>query len=151
MRIISFAWTTPGLLARRKTCTRRDWSRSFAERFQAGELVQAYDKQARFGGKRVGIIRLTEKPHLESTAAAPDSDWEAEGFAYLESIGGVHIDGLSPSLLWEKWRKEEPTLLWVVRFEIVEIVCTSCGQKSEKLNYAHLCQGCAEYWEDDSA
>ncbi len=120
MRIISFAWTTPALLARRKTCTRRKWLRSTAERFQAGELVQAYDKQARFGGKRVGIIRLTAAPYLESTTKAPESDWEAEGFAYLESIGAL-VDGLEPRKLWQSWRELEPAELWVVRFEVVEI------------------------------
>ena len=121
MRIISFAWTTPALLARRKTCTRRDWKRSFATRFRAGELVQAYDKQARFGGKRVGIIRLAEKPHLESTRQAPGSDWEAEGFAYLSEIGAT-VDGLEPLDLWTRWtNRGTGETLWVVRFEVVEV------------------------------
>ena len=120
MRIISFAWTTPALLARRKTCTRRQWLHSTAERFQSSELVQAYDKQPRFKGKKVGIIRLTEMPYLESTAKAPDSDWEAEGFAYLESIGAT-VNGLEPRQLWRNWRELEPEELWVVRFEVVEV------------------------------
>ena len=120
MRIVSFAWTTPALLARRKTCTRSKWLGRFAERFQAGELVQAWDKQPRFKGKRVGIIRLTEKPYLESTADAPDSDWEAEGCAYLESIG-AKVGKLPPRQLWRIWRELKPQELWIVRFEVVEI------------------------------
>lgn len=41
MRIISFAWTSPALLAGAKTVTRRDWDDSYARRFSAGELVAA--------------------------------------------------------------------------------------------------------------
>jgi hypothetical protein len=33
---ISFAWTTPALVADRKRCTRRDWSADYAARFREG-------------------------------------------------------------------------------------------------------------------
>jgi hypothetical protein len=33
---LSFAWTTPALIADRKSCTRRDWSADYAARFRDG-------------------------------------------------------------------------------------------------------------------
>jgi hypothetical protein len=124
MKIISFSWTTPAVKARRKSVTRRDWDRGYAQSFQKGELVQAYDRSPRVGGKRFGTIRILEKPYVESTDEIPDSDWEGEGFAYLESIG-ASIDGTTPRGLWESW-KLTPIFRWVIRFEIVEIF----GQKA---------------------
>ena len=55
MKIISFAWTTEALLAGIKTCTRRDWNDDYARRFKNGEFCQAFDRNPRAGGKRVGI------------------------------------------------------------------------------------------------
>lgn len=122
MKIISFAWTTPALLAGVKKVTRRDWSAEYARRFRAGELVAAYDRQPRFGGKRVATIRLTSGPYLQSTAIAPDSDYGYEGFGYLERLDPpVLVDGLRPSVLWKAW-KLHPRDLYVVRFKLVEVL-----------------------------
>jgi len=120
MKAISFAWTTPALLAGRKTVTRREWDDRYAAQFRAGDLVAAYDRQPRYGGKAVAHIRLTETPYRESTALLPDEDWVGEGFAYLESIGRK-VNGLTPRELWEAWRLE-PAILYVIRFELVEVV-----------------------------
>ncbi len=117
MIIISFAWTTPAILARRKTCTRRDWNDAYAARFKAGQLLAGYDRSQRFHGHQIAVIRLTRKPYKESSALAPDRDWEAEGFAYLSSIG-AKVDGMTPEELWNDWH-ENPRQLYVVRFEIV--------------------------------
>lgn len=125
MKQISFAWTTPALLARRKTCTRRDWKPEWAAKFAAGELVEATDRQLRFGGRRVAIIRLDRAPYLESTADMPDSDFEAEGFPYLAAIG-ARIGGLSPQQLWAKWR-EHPQPLFVVRFTVEQVLDARLG------------------------
>jgi len=119
VRIISFAWTTPALRAGRKTCTRRDWNDAYAARFRPGELLAAYDRSPRYGGKQVAVIRLTAAPKKESTAAAPASDYEAEGFAYLQERG-LHVDGLEPKTLWRSWH-QQPRMMWVVRFELVEV------------------------------
>jgi hypothetical protein len=119
MKIISFSWTTPAVKARRKSVTRRDWDRGYAHTFQKGELVQAYDRSPRFGGKRFGMIGILEKPYVESTDQIPDSDWEAEGFAYLEGIGAT-MNGMTPRRLWDMWHLK-PSFQWVVRFEIIEI------------------------------
>lgn len=118
MKFISFAWTTPALLAGHKTCTRREWSERWAQQFRADDRVSAYDRQPRFGGRQVAVIELIEHPYRQSTGEAPDSDWEAEGFAYLESIG-AKVDGMPPKVLWRAW-KLHPRMMWVVRFRLVE-------------------------------
>mgnify|MGYP000857425269 CR=1 FL=1 len=122
MKIISFAWTTPALLAGEKTVTRREWSDDYAARFRVGELVAAYDRNPRFKGRQVAVIRLTEKPVLQSTADAPDADWEREGFKYLQSIG-ARVNGHTPAALWELWRhRSTAEEMYVVRFEVVRLV-----------------------------
>lgn len=118
MKPISFAWTTPALLAGRKSCTRRDWSDKWAMQFRAGEKVAAYDRQPRHGGRQVAVIELTGRPYRQSTTEAPESDWEAEGFDYLQEIG-ARVDGMSPRMLWRAWHLY-PQVLWVVRFRLVE-------------------------------
>jgi len=55
MRIISFAWTTEALLKGLKTVTRRFWVKCHVKH---GELAQAFNKSARFGGKKVAIIKV---------------------------------------------------------------------------------------------
>lgn len=125
MKIISFSWTWPALLAEghlQKTVTRRDWDADYAASFKAGELVQAFDKSPRFKGKRIARIRLIKAPYMESISAMPDSDYEAEGFAYLDA--NRHL--LPKSMLYDvsragfnAWRKSGEQL-WVIRFERVE-------------------------------
>jgi hypothetical protein len=117
---ISFAWTTPALLAGRKTCTRRGWKYGWAMGFMKGELVGALDRQRRFGGKRIALIRIMERPYQESSAATPESDWEAEGFDYLTEIGAT-VGKLTPKAIWTAWRVF-PQELWVVRFKLVEVL-----------------------------
>lgn len=119
MRIVSFGWTCAALLSGRKTVTRRDWNDAYAARFRPGDLLAAYDRSPRYGGKQVAVIRLTVTPKKESTAAAPASDYEAEGFAFLEEKG-LKVDGLTPEALWRSWHLQ-PRMMWVVRFELVEV------------------------------
>lgn len=118
MKIISFAWVTPALLAGRKTVTRREWKDRHALRFHKGDLVAAYDRQPRHGGHQVGVLRLTAEPVKESTKLAPSEDYEAEGFAYMEEHG-LKVDGWPARAVWRSW-KLWPELRWTIRFELVE-------------------------------
>lgn len=119
MLIISFAWTVPAILAGRKSCTRRDWNESYARKFRKGDIVQAWDKNPRNGGRQIGTIRLTADPYNELLSEAPEADWEAEGFAYLTEIGCT-VNGRAPVEFWNGW-KASSDKLWVIRFEIVEV------------------------------
>lgn len=84
--IISFAYTTPALLAGAKTVTRREWKPKHARSFKAGDLVAAYDRSPRLCGKQVATIQLTAAPSWEPDSATPDTDFEAEGFAFLARL-----------------------------------------------------------------
>jgi len=132
MKLISFAWTTPALLAGRKTVTRRQWSTKYATRFKAGEQVKAYDKLPRNFGKPVAVIELLHAPYIELINCAPDGDYEAEGFKFFEE----HPDLLPHNAPWQKmdfsvfndWRYRhhmaggQPPCYWVVRFNPIEIL-----------------------------
>src|SRR3990167_3098984 len=107
MRIISFAETTPALLAGRKTCTRRAWKSSYARQFHFGARVLAYDKSPRAGGKPVAIIELSAWPVLSDKLRLPLplTDWEAEGFAYMEEHGLALFGGATPRQVWDSWAR----------------------------------------------
>ena len=117
MRWISFNWTLRPLLLGEKTVTRRRWKDAYAARFKKGDLVEAYDRQPRFGGKRVALLRLTRDPYKESSADIPPSDWFEEGMHVLEAEG-EELDGVTPGVFWLRWLSE-PEDLWVIRFTVV--------------------------------
>ncbi|MFH1486621.1 MAG: hypothetical protein ABIH46_11165 [Chloroflexota bacterium] len=129
MRIVSFSWTTPALVALRKSCTRRDWPDSYARRFHAGQRVQAYDKSARHGGQAVAIIQLTMDPYKERTSEMPDQDYELEGFQYFDTFpqelpknaGGPLLAKGTMQERFLAWRAADE-LLWVVRFRVLKLL-----------------------------
>ena len=131
MKYISFAWTTPALLAGRKTVTRRDWNDRYARTFQPGELVQAYDKLPRNGGKPIALLRIVSVTK-ERDADTPDIDWEAEGFAWFDeqerarAARGKASTAIARRVSWPgfvRWRQNAgDAMSWVVRFELVEIL-----------------------------
>ncbi len=125
-RIISFAWTTPALVAGHKTVTRRDWDDDYARTFQPGQIVHAYDRSPRHRGNHVATLRIVSVTK-EANSETPDSDYEAEGMAYLAK----HPDALPKAkridyleqvswggFVW--WRLCEGES-WVIRFEVVSI------------------------------
>jgi hypothetical protein len=120
MKIISFAWTTPALLARQKSVTRRQWKPEYACRFKSGDICLAYDKQPRYGGKPIAKIRLICDPYEENSRDIPWEDYIGEGFVFLTEKK-VLVDGLAPSEVWKAW-KLFPRMQWVIRFEIVELL-----------------------------
>lgn len=133
-KIVSFAWTTPALLAGRKTVTRRDWSPDYGRLFRAGDIVIAYDRSPRNGGKPVARLRLTADARLEPDADAPDADWEAEGFAWFwereiaradrDDPGSVPAGAIADRVSWEgfaAWRRAGGRS-WVIRFEVIEVL-----------------------------
>lgn len=121
--IISFAWTTEALLAEAKKVTRRDWSKEYAAKFRGGTVHSAYNRQARFGGEKVGDVKLCLPPYPERTRDIPDEDYELEGFFYMEERG-LLIRGRTPREWFEAWRKSNQ-VLFVVRFDLVYL-CDRC-------------------------
>lgn len=88
MMIISMAWTTQAVIARIKTCTRRDWKPRMVARHKKGVLLQVCDKVLFAGGHKIDglVIELTADAVQEHISTMPDSDYKAEGFAHLDSI-----------------------------------------------------------------
>jgi len=117
---ISFAWTTAALVNGHKTVTRREWSDRYAERFKQGDLLHAYDRRPAWGGKAVALIRLTQTPYKQSSSHLSPLDWDAEGFAWLQSMG-KKVGKETPREVWQRWQ-DEPQDFWVIRFEVVELL-----------------------------
>ncbi len=126
MKILSFAFTSPALLAGVKSVTRRDWHPDYARRFHPGDLVQVWDHSPRQHGRQIATIRIVSV-RRELDSDAPDSDYEAEGFAWLEA----HPEHLPTSrrvgymvqvsrAWFDHWR-ESGGASWVVRFEVVTV------------------------------
>jgi len=109
MKIISFAWTTQALLKGKKTVTRRDWNDKYAKSFHKDDIVQAYDKNPRSGGKKIAEIILTAEPYKQWLHDVIDEDEKREGGlwgngkAYQEAMG-------------------EDRELWVIEFTLQEII-----------------------------
>ena len=120
MQIISFSRTTAAVEARRKSVTRREWSDRHATRFKVGDLVQAWSASPHRGGHRIGTIRITALTK-EPTRLIPDSDWEAEGFAYMAEHGLNLSKDVTCEQLWRAWRADPAKVTYVIRFEVVEI------------------------------
>lgn len=122
--IISFAWTTPALLAGQKTVTRRDWTPQHAARFHAGQLLDAWNYSPRVVQRnphKVAVIRLLQDPYLELSSEIPAADWYAEGFEYAMQHDLRFRHDVTAKDVWEFW-KAEPHYQWVVRFEVVELL-----------------------------
>ena len=120
MKEISFSWMTTAFLAGAKTVTRQDWKDSYAKTFKKGEIVAAYSKQRRFGGKKIGLIKLTQDPYKENVTDMPKEDWVAEGFALMVAEKKL-MNGRTAWNFYKRWVGEEKDL-WVVRFRVVEIL-----------------------------
>ena len=128
MKAISFAWTTPALLAGAKSVTRREWPERYARQFRGGETVLALNKSYRAKGRAIAVIRLSDDPRLEPDIDAPDSDYEAEGFSYLaEHPAELPKSARNQARMtlsreaFDEWRKAGG-FSWVIRFEVVEIL-----------------------------
>lgn len=137
---ISFAWTTPALLAGAKTVTRREWSDQYVRQFSDGQRVTALNRQRRFRGEPVAVIRLTGEPYKENSMNAPPEDYALEGFHFLERAG-AKVDKLTPPVLWRAWHRTGTAHdFYVVRFEVVEYLVA----------HVHWCRACASLWDHEA-
>ncbi len=130
MKIISFAWTTPAVVARRKTQTRRQWSDSYAKMFKANDICQGYDKGPRVGGQLISLVRLTRDPWIQNTSEMGDDDFQYEGFEYMEEQR-ILFRGQPVREFFKEWKAAAEDL-YVVDFSYVDnLACIGeCG-------YAH--------------
>lgn len=114
MAIISFAKTVDEFLSGKKTCTRRRWNLKHLKMWQnlydTGKLIHdAYDKNPRNGGKKIGQLRLTARPYLEQLFQMPLEDLENEGGTCKTRKEFYKFIGMEPD-----------QTVTVIRFEKVE-------------------------------
>ncbi len=132
-RIISYSWTTQALLERVKNCTRRSWDDKYAASFNKGDVVEAWDRSPRYGGIKLGTIKLTAKPYQQNTSDMTMLDFKREGLAWMEAHG-IQIKGKSPRQFFEDW-KTSAEIVWVVEFGPMELLSfTEYKQLREKAN-----------------
>lgn len=134
--IISFGWTTPALLAGRKTRTRRvHTARTRYSLWHAeggGELVDAWNtgpRNVRGNPHKIAELDLRwpgVRPDDVVSGDYPDEDWDREGFAYMQENGlllpmpGSNTTKLcTPEQVWETWRRERPVFS-VYDFDVFE-------------------------------
>jgi len=117
---ISFAWTMEALLAGLKTATRRDWTNSHAAKFHEGDLVDAYDRNPRIGGKKGAVVRLTVTPFRQWLHDVTDEDEVKEG--HLWGSGAAYREAMGI---------DRP--LWVVEFNLVSVIINQEGDNQYTL------------------
>lgn len=113
--IISFSWTKDSFLANAKDMTRRYWKDSHAEKFNKDDIVDAYDKIPLHGGKKIGTIRLINKPFQQRTSKMTEDDYEREGLLWMEQHD-LKINGKKPKEFFDEWKRKDD-LVWVVEFQ----------------------------------
>ena len=84
MAILSFSLTKREFLSGNKTVTRRVWSDSYHEMWErmweTDRLIHdAYSNIPRAGGKKIGKIKLIDRPYKEKLSEMPIEDLVAEG------------------------------------------------------------------------
>jgi hypothetical protein len=115
---ISFGWTADRLLKGMKTVTRRTWKAKYAQMFinayQQGKLIQAFDKDRRYGGKLIGYLKVSDI-YQESIFDMPESDVSAEGYPELskEEFIGKFFSDIEGS---------DNHVVWVIRFEFFLLI-----------------------------
>lgn len=62
MMWISFRYSLPEVLDGSKISTMRPWADKHAAKFKEGDMVRAYDRNPRNGGKPKAVIRITRAP-----------------------------------------------------------------------------------------
>jgi len=91
----------------------------FIKGIPQGRIHDAYDRQPRFGGRKIGTFTIIamKKEHMSTM---PDEDYEREGFKFMEE-NRIEIWGKEPRQAFEDWRETDDTL-WVVDFEITSVI-----------------------------
>jgi len=123
--IISFGWTSWALVAYRKRTTWRDWTAEHAAKFQAGHVADAWNKNPRAGGRRIGQIFIIGIERANTRDMTPN-DYVDEGFAFLDMYPQLipaksPIDDFTTCAHYLHWWRGQGEDLYKVRFEVDSI------------------------------
>jgi hypothetical protein len=100
---ISFANTIEPFKKGIQTVTRRYWNDKYAEGFwnvacENGGLAIACSRSQQWGGKRIGLIRVTKKPYRQKLEYITDADEIKSGHMwgnakdYISFLGGPELE-----------------------------------------------------------
>jgi len=120
LKAISFAWTTPSVVAERKRHTRRFWKPHYAKRWHKGDLAWALSRQYQYGGERVAIIEIQEEPYEENLKVwdkREEEFYELEGFGFLDDKKIAPANALSPLMQMTHWWLDTCESPFVVEFK----------------------------------
>ncbi len=104
------------LLAGEQTVTFRPWAVKVYANYNQGDIITAQDRR----GKPVATIKITQTPYKKMSNQIRVSDWVSIGFDYRQKMS-MRINGKTPWEVWQEW-VEEPDYLWIIRFEMLEII-----------------------------
>lgn len=109
MKIMSFAWTTPQLLSGDKTVTRRNWKKQWVKN---GDMVRAFNKNPRFGGKEIGKIQIENVSQVQLDSIDAD-ELKKEG-----------LSNMTPPEFVDWWIKSYPgsianSKIWRIEFKLM--------------------------------
>lgn len=102
-------------------------------RWKTDEQAQAYTSSPRIGGIQIGVIQLTQAPYRENTRDMPESDYEAEGFAWLSRHPTAAPRRERYTFTrrgWEEW-KAQSAEMWVVRFSLLSLTDAGLGIRAQ--------------------
>jgi len=104
------------LLAGEQTVAFRPWAVKVYANYNQGDIITAQDRR----GKSVAIIKITQTPYKKMSDNLLVSDWVNHGFDYMQRQH-LRTNGETPWSIWQNWIND-PDYLWVIRFEMLEIL-----------------------------
>lgn len=117
---ISLGWLSEMAVNELKKLTLQPWTSIEAAQYEKGDLLDLFTKPPSSGGKKLGIVRITQTPFQIRTDELTKSDLSAMGFDYLKatmqrSPGGQTAEEIEEEL------KNKPTKLWAVHFHLEQL------------------------------
>ncbi len=113
----NFVFQDPrALLAGEQTVTFRPWAIKVYADYNQGDIITAQNRR----GKSVAIIKITQTPHKKMSDQLLVSDWVSVGFDYMQKMH-LRTNGETSWEIWQSW-VNDPSPLWVIRFEVLEIL-----------------------------
>lgn len=113
-----------------------------SKKFRQDMSICGIDRDRRAGGIQILRLKLIKTPYLQPISEMPDSDYEAEGFAYLNENKHLVPTCMPYDVSWEgfeAWRRSGATP-YVIEFKIEEVFPIAIVMLDELKESAH-------YWE----
>jgi hypothetical protein len=128
--------------------TRREWKDTFADKIKPGDVLQAYDKVAFLGGKKIGEIEV-EGITKEPISEMPVWDYQHEGFEWLYNKGIHDAKGFPYKFDFSgfcDWRNSGKTY-WVLRFKKLDWIEDTKPKIQQMHDLLIRIQGCLQMGE----